>query len=282
MAMNAACSVPSSTERLHADLEAMTAEAPGRFAVVFEDLSDPANRVAIREREVFHAASTMKTPVMAELWRQAAAGERSLDDSVLVKNEFASIVDGSPYSMDISRDGGEALYDAIGQRRTLRQLARDMIAVSSNLATNILIELAGPQKVTAYLRSLGADSIEVLRGVEDIKAFEAGLSNRTSARDLALLFRHLHEMGPAAEEMIGILQAQQFKEMIGGGLPESVAVASKSGSITGVAHDSGLVFLPDGRVYVLVILSDGLPDQSSGVEVGAKLSRRIYEHMMSR
>src|SRR5690606_38337003 len=82
MAMNAACSVPSSTERLHADLEAMTAEAPGRFAVVFEDLSDPANRVAIREREVFHAASTMKTPVMAELWRQAAAGERSLDDSV--------------------------------------------------------------------------------------------------------------------------------------------------------------------------------------------------------
>ncbi len=82
--------------------------------------------------------------------------------------------------------------------------------------------------------------------------------------------------------MMDILKAQQFREMIGGGVPDSVEIATKSGSITGVAHDSGLVFLPDGRAYVLVILSDGLPDHASGVEVGAKISRRIYEHMMSR
>jgi beta-lactamase class A len=265
---------------LHSELEAIILSSQGRFAVVFEEFGNPDNKLSINENVVFHAASTMKTPVMVELWRQAEQGERSLDDSILVRNTFFSIVDGSPFEMDISRDGGDSLYKAIGGMRTIRELTYDMITVSSNLATNILIEEADARRVTDFMRSIGADSIQVLRGVEDMKAFDACLNNRTTAHDLALLFRYLLDMGDAANEMISILADQTFKDMIGAVVPDGVRVASKSGSITNTAHDSGIVFLPDGRKYILVILSDQLESNEEGIRVGSDISRRIYEHMV--
>jgi beta-lactamase class A len=269
-----------SLEKLRSDVDSIMSSSQGRFAVVFEEYGNPDNRLGINEQMVFHAASTMKTPVMAELWRQASMGERSLDDSILVRNTFFSIVDGSPYEMDISRDGGDDLYKAIGEKRTIRALTFDMITVSSNLATNILIEEADAKRVTEFMRSLGADSIQVLRGVEDMKAYDAGLNNRATAQDLAILFRYLLDRGAAADDMVAILKAQKFKDMIGAGVPSGVEVASKSGSITNTAHDSGIVYLPDGRKYILVILSDQLASNDDGIKAGSEISRRIYEHMV--
>lgn len=270
-----------SIQVLEGQITEVIASAEGRFAVVFEEYGNPTNRLSINEHMVFHAASTMKTPVMVELWRQAATGERSLDDSILVRNTFFSIVDGSPYEMDISRDGGDDLYRAIGEKRTIRQLTHDMITVSSNLATNILIEEADAKRVTAFMRSIGADSIQVLRGVEDMKAFDAGLNNRTTAYDLSRLFLHLLDMESDADEMLSILEDQQYKDMIGAGVPADVKVASKSGSITNTAHDSGIVFLPDGRRYVLVILTDQLSSNDEGVRVGSEISRLVYNFMVN-
>lgn len=273
------CTSPKPIGDLESDIRSILEAADGRFAVVFEDLSQPNVRIAINEFDRFHAASTMKTPVMVELWRQADAGELSLDDSVLVKNSFFSIVDSSTYEMDISRDGGDQLYAAIGEYRTVRELTYDMITLSSNLATNILIELADAQKVTAMMRSIGADTIQVLRGVEDMKAFDAGLNNTTNAHDLAVLFRHLYDMGSASTEMIDILKAQHYKDVIGSGLPDSISVASKSGSITNTVHDSGIVYLPDGRAYIMVFLSSNLNGNDTGIQVGKDISRTLYEYL---
>jgi beta-lactamase class A len=182
--------------------------------------------------------------------------------------------------MDISRDGGDDLYSAIGEKRTIRDLTFDMITVSSNLATNILIEEADAKRVTEFMRSLGADSIQVLRGVEDMKAFDAGLNNRTNAYDLALLFRYLLDLGSDADDMMAILKEQTFKDMIGAGVPIDAQVASKSGSITNTAHDSGVVIMADGRKYILVILTDQLASNDDGVKAGTDISRRIYEYMI--
>src|SRR5690606_6667087 len=132
-------------------------------------------------------------------------------------------------------------------------------------------------------RKLGAQDIMVLRGVEDIEAYEAGLSNTTTAYDLLLLFEKLAEGNyiseAANEEMLAILLQQQFNDIIPALLPEGTQVAHKTGSITGVQHDSGLVLLPDGRKYVLVLLSDELEDPKQGVATLAKLSRLIYDHV---
>lgn len=260
------------------------ASVEGTFALAFKDLSNSENEVFINERETFHAASTMKTPVMMELFKQAFENKFNLNDSVLVKNEFKSIVDGSPFSMNIDRDGGEKFYRNLGTKQLIIDLIKDMITFSGNLSTNILIELADAKKVNETMRSIGANDIQVLRGVEDMKAFEKGLNNTTTAYDLMIIYSALGEGSfvseKACEEMIEILMQQKFQTKIPALLPDDVKVANKTGSITGVSHDSGIVFLPDGRKYVLVILSKNLSDMKAGNDAIAKASRYIYDYMV--
>lgn len=255
----------------------------GDFAVAFINLSDSTQNIFINEREMFHAASTMKTPVMIELFKQAEAGKFSLNDSILIKNEFYSIVDSSLYQMDINEDSEGKLYDMIGQKSTIGQLMEDMITSSSNLATNILIGKVGAKNVTQTMRSYGANSILVLRGVEDIKAYRKGLSNRTTAFDEAMIYKQI-ALGKAVSkkasaEMINILKQQEHNEMIPAQLPDEVEVAHKTGWITGVNHDAGIVLLPDGRRYVLVLLSKNAPNREKVHVAFSKISRKIYDFM---
>jgi beta-lactamase class A len=256
----------------------------GTFAVAFADLKT-GDTLFINAHERFHAASTMKTPVMIELYKQAEAGQFSLDDSILVKSEFASIVDGSPYEMQVSDDSESVLYEKIGTQLPIRALMFEMITQSSNLATNILIELVDAKKVTATMRDLGAPDIEVLRGVEDIKAFEKGMSNTTTAYDLMKIFEAIGRDEIISEavckEMIDVLLAQQFNDIIPVHLPDEVKVAHKTGSITGVQHDSGIVILPNGHEYVLVLLSKDLPSREVGVELLSEISKMVYDFVVA-
>lgn len=253
----------------------------GTFAVAFKNLDDPTQTILINEREMFHAASTMKTPVMIELFKQAGQGQFDLDDSIRVKNEFRSIVDSSRYQMDISEDSEGKLYEMIGKKRTMHDLIDDMITMSSNLATNILIEKVGAHNVTQTMRRYGADSILVLRGVEDIKAYEQGLSNRTTALDEMVIYEKIARGQAVSEEasqaMVDILKQQHFSEMIPAGLPDGVEVAHKTGWITGVNHDAGIMFIPDGRQYVLVLLSKEADNREATLEAFADISRMVYD-----
>ncbi len=256
---------------------------PGIFAVAFKDLTSD-DELLINAHETFHAASTMKTPVLIEIYKQVSQGEIALTDSVLIKNEFESIVDGSVYSLSFSDDSEKELYGMLGTKRTISELAYDMIIVSSNLATNIIIELVDAKKVTQTMRELGAPDINVLRGVEDIKAFEQGMSNSTTAFDLMVIFEKMAQGEIVSEEasnaMIEILLDQRFNEIIPAHLPKEVKVAHKTGVISGVHHDSGIVLLPDGRKYVMVLLSKELENFDSGTATLARVSEMVYNHMM--
>ena len=225
----------------------------------------------------------MKTPVMIEVFKQAKAGKFKLTDSILVKNEFKSIVDGSLYQLDISDDSGDGMYKKIGQKMTIYELTYQMIIVSSNLATNILIDLVDAKNANASMRKLGANDIQVLRGVEDQKAFDKGLSNSVTAYDLMLIFEKIAQNKvinkKSCDEMRKILFDQKFNEIIPANLPKYVKVAHKTGSITGVQHDSGIVYLPDGQKYVLVLLSKKLKNTDAGVKVLAEVSEMIYRLM---
>ncbi len=270
-------------DRLKKDIENHFSKTEGEFALAFLDLSDPDQKIFINADEDFHAASTMKTPVMIEIFNQAEAGKFNLSDSIIVKNKFKSIVDGSMYSMDIGDDSEDTLYSKTGKKVSIYDLMYEMITVSSNLATNILIELVDAKKVTEKMRDLGAKQIRVLRGVEDIKAYRKGLNNTTTAKDLMLIMQAI-ATGKAGtkndcKEMIRILEDQHFNDMIPKYLPPQVKVAHKTGSITGVHHDSGIVFLPDGRSYVLVILSKNLKDFKTATDEMAKISKEIYDYM---
>src|SRR5699024_473244 len=270
-------------KQLKKDIQAKLTPLEGTFAVAFKNLDDSIQNILINEKEMFHAASTMKTPVMVELYKQAKEETLGLDDSLLVKNEFRSIVDSSRYQMDVSDDSADSLYEAIGEKRTVSRLIYDMVTRSSNLATNILIEKAGAENVTQTMRDYGADSMQVLRGVEDIKAYQNGLNNRTNAYDLMLLFERIGREEAvsqrASRAMIEILEQQRFNKMIPAKLPDSVKVAHKTGWISGVQHDSVMVLLPDGRRYVLILLSKEAPNREKVMNTFADISKLIYKYM---
>jgi beta-lactamase class A len=155
-------------------------------AVAYLDLAN-GGRVQRYETRPFHAASTMKVPVMIAAWAAADQGTLAMDQPIAVRNEFRSIVDGSRYRLSPEDDGDPDLYAAVGSTRPLADLVRHMIVRSSNLATNLIIEQLGASRVMDVMRQLGAYNVQVLRGVEDEKAFRAGFNNEVDAADLALL-----------------------------------------------------------------------------------------------
>jgi beta-lactamase class A len=136
------------------------------------------------------------------------------------------------------------------------------------------------------MRRLGAVRMQVLRGVEDGKAFDRGLNNTTTARDLAVVLRAIENgvAAPAAAtlEMREILLAQEFNERIPAGLPPGVKVAHKTGEITSHSHDAGVIYPPGRAPYVLVVLTRGIRDDKVSSKLIADLSAMIYAHSTAR
>lgn len=271
-------------QKLRNEIEKLFDETPGEFAMAYHRIGPDGDSLLINASEEFHAASTMKTPVMIELFKQSRQGTFGLRDTIQIINTFKSIVDDSVYSLDVSDDSEDGLYGRIGENSTIYDLMYDMITVSSNLATNILIELVDAKKVTNSMREFGAMDIQVLRGVEDQKAFDQGLSNSTTAMDLLVIMLKIatHEAGTPedCQEMMRILEAQKFNEIIPHFLPKEVKVAHKTGVITALHHDSGIVTLPDGTRYVLVLLSKNLGDFDEGTLMLAKVSKLVYNYVV--
>jgi beta-lactamase class A len=249
--------------------------------IYFRDLNRPDS--LLHDADVrLHAASTMKIPVMIQVFRDAETGRLALDDTVVVKNEFGSIADGSLYELDRADDSDSSLYERIGQPATVRELVDLMITVSSNLATNILMDLVDPGRVTATMRQLGADSIHVLRGVEDQKAYEAGLSNTTTARDLGIIMGTIAEHRAAGEAacraMEEVLARQRFNDGLPSGLPPGTRVAHKTGWITGLHHDAAIVGAAGTPRYVLVVMVRGLERDASARLMG-DVARLVHQHV---
>lgn len=261
-------------------IEKLVATSKGTVGIAFEDLVT-GETLFINEKVPMHAASTMKTPVMIEVFKQAYQKRFDLTDSIIVKNEFSSIVDGSSYSLDLADDSDDSIYQKIGKKMSIRDLVYQMITVSSNLATNILIELVGAENVMKTMKEIGANNIQVLRGVEDGKAYERGLNNTTDAYDMLLVIKAIAEKKvvtpEACDEMIAILSDQKFNTKIPALLPDSIKVAHKTGSITAIDHDAAIVYPQPDHPYILVVLTKGIEDHKQAEDLIAKISKLIFD-----
>ncbi|PYQ05611.1 MAG: serine hydrolase [Acidobacteria bacterium] len=229
---------------------------------------------------VFHAASTMKLAVLLAVFRQYTRGELALDEPVHVRNKFISIHDRRPYMLDISHDTEGEVYERLGRTMSVGRLAYHMITSSSNFAANLLVDVVGVPVIRTALAEMKIDGIKVLRGVEDQAAFDAGLNNEVTANGLLKLLRLVAEGMAYGEEasarMREILLDQRFKSGIPAGLPPAARVAHKSGNISTVHHDAGIVYLEGRRPYVLVVLTQ-FPSEAGLTTAVADVSRDIYE-----
>jgi beta-lactamase class A len=253
-------------------------DSGAEVGVAFETL-DGSQHLFIRADDSFHAASTMKVPVMIELYRQAAAGQLSLDEQLPIRNEFHSIVDGSVYTLDVGDDSDAEVYANVGKTMPLRRLCELMITVSSNFAANLLIERVGVDNVRKTVSRLGADGMQVLRGVEDNKAFDKGMNNTTTARGLLVLLKKIasgEAVNKTADaEMVEVLARQHFNDAIPAGVPAGTRVAHKTGNITKIHNDAAIVYGP--RPYALVVLVRGIQDQKVSGALIASISREVWQ-----
>lgn len=235
----------------------------------------------INEHNIFHAASTMKLPVMMRIFELSEKKMLAMNDRIEIQNSFSSIVDKSAYSLSREDDGEQTLYGRIGQPASISELVDKMIVRSSNLATNILIEKAGAKESTDLIRRLGGEDMTVRRGVEDGKAFRAGLINTTTAYDLMILLRAVLErkfLSPqSCDQMIEILLKQEFNEGTPTGLPKGTRVAHKTGSITEIRHDAAIVFPPNDRPYVIVILTQGIKEEKKADSLIASIAKTVHQ-----
>jgi beta-lactamase class A len=271
---------PPAAPDLDARVRSIIAASGAEVAVAMHTL-DGSRELLIDPDKPFHAASTMKVPIMIELFRQADAGTLRLDERLPIRNEFHSIVDGSVYQLSVGDDSDADVYRNVGKTMALRDLCEAMITVSSNFAANLLIERVGAENVRKTVHRLGADGMVVLRGVEDQKAFDKGMNNETTARALDVLLTRIAERkavsATADAEMIAILKRQKFHDAIPAGLPEGTPVAHKTGNITKIHHDAAIVYGP--RPYVLVVLVRGIEDQKVSGALIASISREVWSEL---
>jgi beta-lactamase class A len=227
----------------------------------------------------FHAASTMKLAVLLGVFRQIDRGELSLDAPVHIRNRFTSIVNQEPFMLDLGRDADPDVYGHLGRTLTVRELAYWMITKSSNLATNLLVDVVGIPTIQQALDELEIDGVRVLRGVEDQAAFQAGLNNEVTANGLLKMLRLIADgkaySQKACDDMLNIMLEQQYRSGIPAGLPKAARVAHKTGNISTVHHDAGIVYLEGRKPYVLVILTQFTAETGRGTAV-AEVSRDIF------
>ena len=238
-----------------------------------------------RGDEWFHAASTIKVPVLLGVFGAIHRDELALNARVHVRNRFLSAADGTSYRVGASRDANSKVHQHIGKTMQVRDLAYHMITTSSNLATNLLIEVIGVEAIRQTLKELNLDDgVDFHRGVEDERAYEKGISNRCTADGLLRVLRAMEERkaftAEASETMLDILHAQEFRSGIPAGLPDDARVANKTGEISTAAHDAGIVYLPDRKPYALVVLTEWDAGKTSGRrEAIARISRAVWQHL---
>jgi beta-lactamase class A len=249
-------------------------ELRSRFAELEEKSKARAIAIAIDDLETgaqfhyhadrwFHAASTIKIAILIGVYGAIHRGDLLPQSRVHVRNRFLSAYDGSPYRVTVDRDANSEVHREIGRTLRVSELAEHMIASSSNLATNLLLDLVGLDVLQRTLEGFDIQGIDLRRGVEDELAFQHGISNRVTANGLVALLRLIGEerafTPELSRQMLDVLHAQQFRSGIPAGLPREARVAHKTGDISTIAHDAGLVYLPERKPYALAVLTEWEP-----------------------
>jgi beta-lactamase class A len=267
---------PTELQARFAELEAKSnARSMG---VAIDDLETGAKFNYHAERW-FHAASTIKLAILIGVYGAIHRGDLLPQSRVHVRNRFLSAYDGSPYRVRVDRDANAEVHKEVGRTLRVAELAEHMITSSSNLATNLLLDLVGLDVLQRTLDGFGLHGVDLRRGVEDELAFEHGINNRVTASGLVGLLRLIgeeHAFTPLlSRQMLDVLHGQHFKSGIPAGLPREARVAHKTGEISTIAHDAGLVYLPGRKPYALAILTEWEPSitgRSSAIAAASYLA----------
>ncbi len=242
-------------------------------------------RFSMNGDRLFHAASTIKVAILLAFFKAVDDGRIRTTDPLHVRNRFTSAIDGKPFRLDPETDGYPQLYRSIGRTARVAALAENMIIWSSNLATNLLLDHLGIDYATSVLVDAGVTGVHLRRGVADDRAHAQGLDNETTADGLVQLFGVLRGdflSKASREQVIHILLEQKFTSMIPAGLPAHATVAHKTGEISTMCHDAGIVYLPEREPYILAILTEVEAEKNGRRETVKQISEAVYESVTGK
>lgn len=252
-----------------AAIEEIALEIGGLVSVAVRDLGS-GTAIDFNAGERLPSASVIKVCILVELMAQAAEGTLSLDDTLCLRD--AEKVPGSGV-LSMLREGLEL---------TLEDLAHLMITVSDNTASNMLIERLGVDSINRRLESLGLVKTRLGRKFYDFDARDRGLENWIAADEMADLLTAIQRRqvvsGPACDKMLDIMRKQQFSDRIPRLLPPDTPVAHKTGTITGVCHDAGIIYSPAGPL-VLVVFTHGAGHPAVAEGGIRHIARAVYAHL---
>ncbi|WP_343890432.1 serine hydrolase [Kribbella sandramycini] len=228
-----------------------------------------------RSDRTHYSASTMKLPVAIALQRKVAAGELTLDQPVTVHNDFASEA-GGRFGVDPAEDEAPATWSRMGTDVPLGWLTAEMITLSSNLATDLVLERVGIAAAHAVLAEYGDGRSAIRRGIDDRAAQAAGISNEMSPAGLAGV---LVAVGNQEDAYLrDLLAANQWNGEIPARLPAGTRVEHKNGWDVRIRHDGGVVREPDADPFVLVVCTTSdLPD-ARAQQLIAEIALVAWEH----
>jgi beta-lactamase class A len=276
---------PEALDALHTRLDALERKSGARSIAVAVYDTDTETSFRRGADRWFHAASTIKVAILLGVYASIHHGWLLPHSRLHVRNRFLSAVDGQPFRVMADRDANAAVHNAIGKMLRISDLALHMITTSSNLATNLLLDLVGLDTVQRSLDELGVDGIDIRRGVEDERAFQHGINNRVSADGLVQLLRLVAEeraySPEISREMLAILHAQEFRNGIPARLPRAVRVAHKTGEISTIAHDAGVVYAPGRKPYVIAVLTEWAPASTGRSATIADVSQAVYQLLVT-
>lgn len=242
----------------------------GNVGVAIKDLAS-GDIIYVDEGRAFPSASTIKLVILSQILAEVKAGSRRLDDVVEVP--------------DGAKVGGDGILKELGpdHRFSLLELAKLMIVLSDNSATNVLIDLVGMEAVNGRAAELGLGSTRLQRKMMDAAARKAGRENTTCARDMLRLLELTYEGKNASPELSGlmldIMKRQQATGRLDLYLPvddEGIVIAHKTGDLDRLEHDVGIVYLP-ARDYIICVLTNGTKTNKDGREIIGEISRVVFE-----
>lgn len=257
-------------EALQKKIEQCLAPYTGNWGILIKNMKTGAS-LSLAPDRIFPSASMIKVPIMFEIMRQAAAGTLSLDDTLVVSGK--------------NRVGGAGILHELRPdiTMTIRELVTLMIIISDNTATNLLIDLVGMEAVNRTSANLGLRSTVLRRHMMDFSAAQDGNENETTAADMALIFEVIYQGRGLpqnyADLMLNILKRQQVRDKLPFYLPEKLAIANKTGTLSGIEHDAGILYLP-GAPYIISIMTGNLAANYEGILLTASIGKIIYEHVM--
>lgn len=265
-ATGSAAVVPGPLADLQKQLSTMSLRAPGQVAMEVQDLSTGITS-SVNPSASMPAASTIKIPVMVEVFRQLAVGNFDLNTSLRLT-----------YA-DKDWGSGSISVQPVGSVYSVSKLLTAMITVSDNTATNMLIRLVGRSNINTEMTSLGLEHTKLSDYIRS-SGNSIRRALRTSPADMvALLNAMAHERlidAWSSRQMIVILSGQRHNGLLPAPLPPGLAIAHKTGTLHDTLNDVGIVYA-DSEPYVIAVMTTNLPTLSSGRSFIRSVSKVTYD-----